>query len=119
MCADDSLLQLHFEDPVVLQDGLQLCDLLLDQLVELGFKVNPGKSALLMQLNGGSSQQTRERLNQDYEIKSLRHRLAASKATMKEVANAVHNSRSVTEGRRKSIWGITAWASALYGLHVG
>ena len=62
MCADDSLLQLHFEDPVGLQDGLQLCDLLLDQLVELGFKVNPGKSALLMQLNGGSSQQTRERL---------------------------------------------------------
>ena len=57
---------------------------------------------------------------QDYEIKTIRQRLAASKArTLKEVAHAVRNSRSVTERhRRKCIWRITAWASAIYGLHV-
>ena len=51
-------------------------------------------------------------------MKSLRHRLQASKAALKEVAHAVRNSRAVTEKRRLSIWRITAWASAMYGLHV-
>ena len=32
-----------------------MCDLLLDQLVELRFKVIPGTSALLLQLHGGSA----------------------------------------------------------------
>ena len=54
----------------------------------------------------------------DYEMQSLRHRLQASKAVMKEVAHADRNSHTVTERRRLSIWRITAWASALYGLHV-
>ena len=35
-----------------------------------------------------------------------------------EVAHAVRNSHAITERRRLSIWRITAWASALYGLHV-
>ena len=51
-------------------------------------------------------------------MKSLRHRLQASKAALKEVAHAVRNSRAVTEKRRLSIWRIAAWASAMYGLHV-
>ena len=55
---------------------------------------------------------------QDYEMKTLRHRLQASKAALKEVAHAVRNSRAITEKRRLSIWRITAWASAMYGLHV-
>ena len=37
---------------------------------------------------------------------------------MKEVAHVFRNSHAVTEKRRMSIWRITAWASALYGLHV-
>ena len=150
MYADDTLLQMHFDDKAQLQEALQLCDLLLDQLTELGFKVNPEKSALLLQIHGGSAQQTRQGLittkqgkkfvqlpsgrlialksqvaylgiilsYQDYEMKSLRHRLQASKAALKEVAHAVRNSRAVTEKRRLSIWRITAWASAMYGLHV-
>ena len=150
MYADDTLLQMHFDDKEQLQEALQLCDLLLDQLTELGFKVNPEKSALLLQIHGGSAQQTRQGLittkqgekfvqlpsgrlialksqvaylgiiisYQDYEMKSLRHRLQASKAALKEVAHAVRNSRAVTEKRRLSIWRITAWASAMYGLHV-
>ncbi|CAE7418136.1 unnamed protein product, partial [Symbiodinium microadriaticum] len=150
MYADDTLLQMHFDDKQQLQEALQLCDLLLDQLMELGFKVNPEKSALLLQIHGGSAQQIRQGLlttkqgekfvqlpsgrlialksqvaylgiiisYQDYEMKSLRHRLQASKAALKEVAHAVRNSRAVTEKRRLSIWRITAWASATYGLHV-
>ncbi|OLP91680.1 LINE-1 retrotransposable element ORF2 protein [Symbiodinium microadriaticum] len=150
MYADDTLLQMHFDDKAQLQEALQLCDLLLDQLTELGFKVNPEKSALLLQIHGGSAQTTRQGLitakqgekfvqlpsgrlialksqvtylgiiisYQDYEMKSLRHRLQASKAALKEVAHAVRNSRAVTEKRRLSIWRITAWASAMYGLHV-
>ena len=150
MYADDTLLQMHFDDKAQMQEALQLCDLLLDQLTELGFKVNPEKSALLLQLHGGSAQPTRQGLitteqgekfvqlpsgrlialrsqvtylgiiisYQDYEMKSLRHRLQASKAALKEVAHAVRNSRAVTEKRRLSIWRITAWASAMYGLHV-
>ena len=51
-------------------------------------------------------------------MKSLRHRLQASKAALKDVAHAVRNSRAITEKRRLSIWRITAWASAMYGLHV-
>ena len=150
MYADDTLLQMHFDDKQQLQEALQLCDLLLDQLTELGFKVNPEKSALLLQIHGGSAQQIRQNLlttkqgekfvqlpsgrlialksqvtylgiiisYQDYEMKSLRHRLQASKAALKEVAHAVRNSRAITEKRRLSIWRITAWASAMYGLHV-
>ena len=53
MYADDSLLQAHFESPEELHKILGICDLLLDQLVELEFKVNPNKSALLIQLHGG------------------------------------------------------------------
>ena len=34
------------------------------------------------------------------------------------MAHAVRNSRAITEKRRLSTWRITAWASALYGLHV-
>ena len=150
MYADDTLLQMHFDDKLQLQEALQLCDLLLDQLIELGFKVNPEKSALLLQMHGGSAQNIRQGLlttkqgekfvqlpsgrlialksqvtylgivisYQDYEMKSLRHRLKASKAALKEVAHAVRNTRAVTEKRRLSIWRITAWASATYGLHV-
>ena len=150
MYADDTLLQVHFDDQPQLQEALRLCDLLLDQLTELGFKVNPEKSALLLQMHGGSAQQTRNKLvvtkkgekcvqlpsgrlialktqvpylriiisYHDYEMQSLRHRLQASKAVMKEVAHAVRNSHAITERRRLSIWRITAWASALYGLHV-
>ena len=62
MYADDTLLQMHFEDLPQLQEALRLCDLLLDQLMELGFKVNPEKSALLLQLHGGSAQQIRNKL---------------------------------------------------------
>ena len=54
----------------------------------------------------------------EYEMQSLKHRLQASKAVMKEVAHAVRNSHAITEKRRLSIWRITSWASALYGLHV-
>ena len=150
MYADDTLLQMHFDDKQQLQEALQLCDLLLDQLIELGFKVNPEKSALLLQIHGGSAQNIRQGLittkqgekfvqlpsgrlialksqvtylgivisYQDYEMKSLKHRLKASKAALKEVAHAVRNTRAVTEKRRLSIWRITAWASATYGLHV-
>ena len=150
MYADDTLLQVHFDDQPQLQEALRLCDLFLDQLTELGFKVNPEKSALLLQLHGGSAQQTRNKLvvtkkgekyvqlpsgrlialktqvpylgivisYHNYEMQSLRHRLQASKAVMKEVAHAARNSHAITERRRLSIWRITAWASALYGLHV-
>ena len=55
---------------------------------------------------------------QDYEMRTLTHRLKASKAAMAEVAHAVRNHRVLSECRRKSIWTITAWASALYSLHV-
>ena len=51
-------------------------------------------------------------------MQSLKHRLQASKAVMKEVVHAVRNSHAITEKRRLSIWRITSWASALYGLHV-
>ena len=150
MYADDTLLQMHFDDLPQLQEALRLCDSLLDQLTELGFKVIPEKSALLLQLHGGSAQQIRNKRivtkkgeqyvqlpsgrlialktqvpylgiiisYHDYEMQSLRHRLQASKAVMKEVAHAVRNSHAVTERLRMSIWRITAWASALYGLHV-
>ena len=37
---------------------------------------------------------------------------------MAEVAHAVRNHRVISEKRRKSVWTITAWASALYALHV-
>ncbi|OLP82717.1 hypothetical protein AK812_SmicGene36607 [Symbiodinium microadriaticum] len=87
MYADDTLLQVHFDDQPQLQEALRLCDLLLDQLTELGFKVNPEKSALLLQMHGGSAQQTRNKLvvpylriiisYHDYEMQSLRHRLQA------------------------------------------
>ncbi|CAE7823893.1 dnaJ [Symbiodinium necroappetens] len=119
MYADDTLLQMHFEDLPQLQEALRLCDLLLDQLTELGFKVNPEKSALLLQLHGGSAQQIRNKLiltkkgekyvqlpsgrlialktqvpylgiiisYHDYEMQSLRHRLQASKAAMKDSRN--------------------------------
>ncbi|CAE7906776.1 hypothetical protein AK812_SmicGene36617 [Symbiodinium microadriaticum] len=129
MYADDTLLQMHFDDLPQMQEALRLCDLLLDQLTELGFKVNPEKSALLLQLHGGSAQQIRNKLvltkkgekyvqvpsgrlialktqvpylgiivsYHDYEMQSLRHRLQASKAVMKEVAHAVRNSHAVTE----------------------
>ncbi|CAE7264138.1 unnamed protein product [Symbiodinium microadriaticum] len=150
MYADDTLLQMHFDDLAQLHEALRMGDLLLDQLTELGFKVNPEKSALLLQLHGGSAQQIRHKLiltkagekivqlpsgrlialktqvpylgiiisYREYEMQSLRHRLQASKAVMKEVAHAVRNSHAVTEKRRMSIWHITAWASAFYGLHV-
>ena len=62
MCADDSLLQMHFDDPEKLHEALQVCDLLLDQLVELGFNGNPTNSAMLLQMHGESAQQTREKL---------------------------------------------------------
>ena len=146
MYADDTLLQMHFDDLDQLQEALKMCDLLLDQLTSL----NPEKSALLLQLHGGSAQQVRSRLvltkegekfvqlpsgrlialkkqvpylgiitsYHDYEMQSLRHRIQASKAVMKEVAHAVRNSHAVTEKRRMSIWRITAWTAALYGLHV-
>ena len=60
MYADDT--QMHFDDHLQLQESLRLCDMLLDQLTELGFKVNPEKSALLLQMQGGSAQQIRQRL---------------------------------------------------------
>ena len=138
MYADDTLLQVHFDDQPQLQEALRLCDLLLDQLT------------VLLQMHGGSAQQTRNKLvvtkkgekyvqlpsgrlialktqvpylgiiisYHDYEMQSLRHRLQASKAVMKEVAHAVRNSHAITERRRLSIWRITAWASALCSLHV-
>ena len=145
MYADDTLLQMHFDDLPQPQEALRMCDVLLDQLTELGFKVNPEKSAMLLQLHGGSAQQLRHKLiltkagekcvqlpslktqvpylgiiisYHEYEMQSLRHRLQAIKAVMKEVTHAVRNSHAVTEKRRMSIWRITAWASALYGLHV-
>ena len=62
MYADDSLLQTDFESPEELQTALGICNPLLDQLVELGFKFNPSKSALLIQLRGGSAQIIRNKL---------------------------------------------------------
>ena len=47
---------------MISQNSRKRCDIRLDQLVELGFKVNPGKSALLLQLHGGSAQTIREKL---------------------------------------------------------
>ena len=120
MYPDDSLLQAHFESPEELQTALGICDLLLDQLVELGFKVDPSMSALLIQLHGGSAQTIRSKLfkkedgikyvelpsgrlishkNQvpylgiilsyhDYEMKTLKHRISASKIAMAEVAES-------------------------------
>ena len=41
MYADDTLLQMHFDNLPQLQEALQMCDLLLDQLTELGFKGEP------------------------------------------------------------------------------
>ena len=150
MYADDILLQSHFDSLDALTRALDCCDLLLDQLTALGFRVNPTKSALLLQLHGGSAVTARRMLMrkmagdkfvslpsgrlisyktqvpylgiilsyQDYEMRTLAHRLKASKAAMAEVAHAVRNHRVLSECRRKSIWTITAWASALYSLHV-
>ena len=150
MYADDILLQSHFDSLDALTRALDCCDLLLDQLTALGFRVNPTKSALLLQLHGGSAVTARRMLMrtmagnkfvslpsgrlisyktqvpylgiilsyQDYEMRTLAHRLKASKAAMAEVAHAVRNHRVLSESRRKSIWTITAWASALYSLHV-
>ncbi|CAE7819766.1 unnamed protein product, partial [Symbiodinium necroappetens] len=109
MYADDTLLQMHFDDKRQLQESLKLCDLLLDQLVELGRLIALKHQVPYLGIIISY---------QDYEMKSLRHRLQASKAALKEVAHAVRNSRAITEKRRLSIWRITAWASAMYGLHV-
>ena len=38
MYTDDTLLQIHFDDLPQLQEALRMCDLLLGQLTELGFK---------------------------------------------------------------------------------
>ena len=54
----------------------------------------------------------------DYEMKTLKHRMAASKTAMGEVAHAVRNHRVISEKRRKSTWTITARASVVYALHV-
>ena len=62
MYADDILLQSHFDKWSDLETALELCDRLLDHLSELGFKVNPGKSALLIKLHGGSASTVRKRL---------------------------------------------------------
>ena len=150
MYADDTLLQKHFNSFEELQEALACCDILLDQLESLGFKVNPTKSAILIQLHGGSAQTARSQIcvkkdgaryvqlpsgrlislktqvpylgivlsYQNYEMKTLNHRIAASKKAMAEVAHAVRNSRALTERRRLSIWTITSWASALYALRV-
>ena len=55
MYADDILLQSHFDSWAELEVALELCDRLLDRLSQLGFKVNPGKSAMLIRLHGGLS----------------------------------------------------------------
>ena len=52
----------HAEGPDDLQEALPMCDLLLYHLVELGFAFSPAKSAMLLQLHGGSAQKTRGRL---------------------------------------------------------
>ena len=54
----------------------------------------------------------------DYESLTLTHRLKASKKALSDVAHAVRNYRVLSEHRRRSIWAITAWASALYAIHV-
>ena len=40
-----------------------MCDILLDQLVALGFRVNPSKSAIPLQLHGDSAQKIREEIS--------------------------------------------------------
>ena len=62
MYADDILLQSHFDSFDALTRALGRCDLLLDQLTTLGFRVNPTKSALLLQLHGGSAVTARKML---------------------------------------------------------
>ena len=62
MYADDILLQSHFDSFDALTRALGRCDLLLDQLTALGFRVNPTKSALLLQLHGGSAVTARKML---------------------------------------------------------
>ena len=52
MYADDILLQSQFDSWAELEAALELCDRLLDRLSQLGFKVNPGKSAMLIRLHG-------------------------------------------------------------------
>ena len=147
MYADDILLQSHFDNWAELDAALELCDSLLDRLSQLRFKVNPGKSALLIRLHGGSASTARKRLFKkehgsryvalpsvshktqvpylgiilsyfDYESLTLTHRLKASKTALSDVAHAVRNYRVLSEHRRRSIWAITAWASALYAIHV-
>ena len=150
MYADDILLQSHFDNWAELEAALELCDSLLDRLSQLAFKVNPGKSALLIRLRGGSASTARKRLFRkehgsryvampsgrlvshktqvpylgiilsyfDYESLTLTHRLKASKKALSDVAHAVRNYRVLSEHRRRSIWAITAWASALYAIHV-
>ena len=150
MYADDILLQSHFDNWAELEAALELCDSLLDRLSQLGFKVNPGKSALLIRFHGGSASTARKRLFKkehgtryvalpsgrlvshktqvpylgiilsylDYESLTLTHRLKVSKKALSDVAHAVRNYRVLPEHRRRSIWAITAWASALYAIHV-
>ena len=62
MYADDILLQSHFDNWAELEAALELCDSLLDRLSQLGFKVNLGKSGLLIRLHGGSASTARKRL---------------------------------------------------------
>ena len=55
--ADDTLLQEHFRNKKEFEQALTHCSVLLKTLAEMGFKVNPKKSALLITVTGSSAQQ--------------------------------------------------------------
>ena len=55
--ADDTLLREHFRNKREFEQALTHCSELLKTLSEMGFKVNPKKSALLITVTGSSGQQ--------------------------------------------------------------
>ena len=54
----------------------------------------------------------------NFEEKTLRHRLSASKQVLRETAHVIRNNRVLPKQKRIQIWLTAAWASAMYGLHV-